>query len=882
MTVTDKTADSYRLPVSAAPLRYELLLAPDLEQALFTGRERIELTIAESTDRIVMNAVHLEIKNATLHKTSTSASPTQPASKSIPLSIEFDPINERVAFLAGHQLEPGGYLFECEFNGILNDKLCGFYRSSFTDDHGVEQVIATTQFEATDARRAFPCFDEPDRKAVFSITLDAPAGMLAISNGPEIEAEDLDDGGRRIRFDDTIAMSTYLVCFVVGPLEATEPVDVDGVALRVVHLPGKEHLTSPAIEIATHALAFFTNYFAIPYPSNKLDLVAIPDFAAGAMENLGCVTFREAILLADPANVSQVEMERLAEVVEHELAHMWFGDLVTMRWWNGIWLNEAFATYMSLLCQDDYRPEWQCFVSFARGKAQALNIDALHATRPIEFPVRHPDESSAMFDVLTYEKGASVLWMIDAFLGGTHFRDGVRAYLRAHEYANTDTTDLWDAIEAEAGDIPIRSVMDSWIYQGGYPLISATQDAGSGAIEIRQSSFAYLAPEENELGESAIGTNWLVPMLFSPIDKPASRERLLLDKKPVQLDAAGTTRIFNAGGAGFFRLHYDSALTASILGLFGQLGALERYNLCSDTWATILAGKAELDEFFEIVAHLDAERDPHVWSTIIGALSLIDLTASPKNRPALSRYVTAVLAPQLDQVRWQRKENEDDQTPVLRAALVAALGTIAEHVSTIEMARELFVRDHSTGESIDADLAGSVMGVVAAHATREEFDTIVDRYRNPRSPMDQIRHLNCLASLRDLNFAGEVHEMCLSEVRSQNSPFLIGGMLHNRYVGAATWKFVAERFDDLVKRLPEVSLHRMLEGVVGLCELDDHGESRHLADVRSFLLARIEGGKRRLILQSIERLQINVAFGRRLQTALGPLLDRVGVGESST
>ena len=283
----------------------------------------------------------------------------------IACAIEFDADHERVACSSHRmQLGRGRYVLACTFRGELNDKLRGFYRSRFTDDDGTEHFIATTQFEETDARRAFPCFDEPDRKAVFSITLDAPPGMLAISNGAEIGVEDLGEGRRRVRFGDTIAMSTYLVAFVVGPLEATDPVDVNGVALRVVHAPGKAHLTAPAIEVAAHALGYFADYFGLPYPGEKLDLVAVPDFAAGAMENLGCVTFRDAILLADPDATSQAEMERMAEVVEHELAHMWFGDLVTMSWWNGIWLNEAFATFMALRCQDNFRPEWKTFVSF--------------------------------------------------------------------------------------------------------------------------------------------------------------------------------------------------------------------------------------------------------------------------------------------------------------------------------------------------------------------------------------------------------------------------------------------------------------------------------------------------------------------------------------
>ncbi len=353
---------------------------------------------------------------------------------------------------------------------------------------GVEHTIATTQFEETDARRAFPCFDEPAYKAVFSVTLEVAPGLLALSNGPEVGREPLEDGRLRVRFGDTVTMSTYLVAFIVGALVATEPLDVDGVAVRVVHVPGKERLTAPALEAAAHSLRFYTEYFGLPYPGEKVDLVAVPDFAAGAMENLGCVTFREAILLADPDDTARTELQRLAEVVEHELAHMWFGDLVTMRWWNGIWLNEAFATFMALCCQDDFRPEWETFVAFSRSKSAALGVDGLHSTRPIEYPVVHPEEAAAMFDVLTYEKGAGVLWMLERYLGRERFRAGVRRYLAANQFANTETTDLWDAIEAEAGE-PVREIMDSLNFQGGYPHVRAERNA-TGVV-LSEVPFTY-------------------------------------------------------------------------------------------------------------------------------------------------------------------------------------------------------------------------------------------------------------------------------------------------------------------------------------------------------------------------------------------------------
>ncbi|HEX9968923.1 MAG TPA: M1 family metallopeptidase, partial [Acidimicrobiales bacterium] len=448
---------SYRLPRDVEPTRYELTLTPDLSAFTFAGEERVHVTVHTEVGSIVLNALELDIHTAEL---------VDPAGNSIDASVAYDVEEERAVLTLDRPAAPGEWWLRLTFTGVISESLRGWYRSSFTDDAGETRVIATTQFEATDARRAFPCWDEPDRKAVFSVTLIVDDGLLAVSNGPVVEDEDLGNGKRQVRFGDTMPMSTYLVALVVGPLVATSAVDVDGTPVRVVCVPGKDHLAEFSLEVAAHSLRYFTRYFDIPYPAEKLDLVALPDFAMGAMENLGAVTFRESLLLIDPAAASRVELERLADVVAHEVAHMWFGDLVTMKWWNGIWLNEAFATFMELLCVDDFRPDWQRWVSFGLTRGGALNTDALASTRPIEFPVSRPSEAEEMFDVLTYQKGAAVLRMLERYLGADEFRSGIRRYLKAHEYGNAETTDLWDAIEDATGE-PVRRIMDSWIFQGG-------------------------------------------------------------------------------------------------------------------------------------------------------------------------------------------------------------------------------------------------------------------------------------------------------------------------------------------------------------------------------------------------------------------------------
>lgn len=863
MSTHDVNEQDFRLPTDVAPRRYEIRLAPEVGAATFEGQERIEIEVTSPTNRIVMNASELRIHSVSLHRGWAAQSDEGSAE---PLSFDLDAPREFLILETESELAPGHYSVALSFSGVLNDKLCGFYRSTFQDDGGVEHVIATTQFEETDARQAFPCFDEPAMKAVFSITIDVPSGLSAYSNSGEVASVELPNGARRVTFGDTISMSTYIVAFVVGPLEATAPVLSDGVAIRVVHVPGKGHLTAPAIECAVHALGYFGDYFGIPYPSDKLDLIALPDFAAGAMENLGCVTFREAILLADPESSSRSELQRLAEVVEHELAHMWFGDLVTMGWWNGIWLNEAFATFMALRCQDDFRPEWNCFTGFSRDKGGALAVDGLHATRPIEFPVHRPEEAAAMFDVLTYEKGASVLWMLESYVGVETFRNGVRRYLQAHLYANTETTDLWDAIEAEAPKDHIRAVMDSWIFQGGYPVIDVR--SGTEGLSLSQQPFSYL--QQAALGtESAIGSSWLVPLLART---GAGVERVILADALTVLPAAADGTVVNAGSSGFYRVNYDATSLSPLLARLMELEPGERYNLIADVWAMALAGRGALSSFFAVLGHLATEEEPDVWSVVIGALGLCDRVIAERNRPLLAAFARRLLQPQLDRVGWVASGGEGEQVPLLRSSLVSALGIIGTDERVIAECRALFAIEHEGAGGVDADLATAILGVVAAHATAAEFEQILARQRQPQSPIDEIRHLNCLAATTDPELANRVLELCRTEFRTQNAPYILSAMLRSRAIGAMAWSYIAQHIDEFIERFPSNSIHRMLDGVSGLVAAPGDSDFPSPETIRAFCVDKIEPARRRLVEQSLERLDVNVAFAGREQDALASLL----------
>ncbi len=847
--------DPFRLPTVARPTRYDLRLAPSLPDATFDGTVTIRLDIEHETPWLVLNAAELTIASCTVDGADAAWS----------LHEE----TNRLIVTPAAPIAAGTSTLVIEFAGILNDKLRGFYRSTYVDGDGVQQVIATTQMQSTDCRRAFPCWDEPEFKAVFGVTLDVESGLTAISNGPEIERREV-DGRTVIRFADTMVMSSYLVAFVVGRLETSDTIDVNGIPLRIVHVPGKGHLTEFGLDVGAFSLRWFEEYYGIKYPSEKVDLVALPDFSAGAMENLGCITFRENLLLLDPATSTQNERESVADVVAHELAHMWFGDLVTMRWWNGIWLNEAFATFMEIAACDAYRPDWDRWTSFGLERTVAFETDSLASTRPVEFEVRSPADCEGMFDVLTYQKGGALLRMLEQYLGVDRFRAGVSHYLRTHSYANTETNDLWDAIEATSGE-PVRRIMDSWIWQPGYPIVSASltsTDDGSTALSLSQQRFRFAEPQEG--GDDSLDRPvWAIPV---HIRNGGVTTSVLLDEAtlaaPVTLADPDGPVIVNAGGHGFYRVDYAEDLRSRIdAEVLASMTTLERYNLVDDAWSSTLAGRLSAVELLEFLDGFRDEPDHAVWQAVVIALRGLGRIVGEDATEAFQARVRSLVVPALERV-GEPTDDESDLTSKLRGLLVGAAGVLGNDVGTQARCREWYDASSRDATTVDPELAAAATSVIASTGDVDTYDQMLERFRSGATPQEQLRHLYALTEFDDEALLMRTCEFAMSDdVKTQNAPFVLAQAIGNRHHGAAAWAFVRDHWDEANERFPTNTIVRMVSGVRLL------NTPGAVDDAQSFFATHPIAQAAKTLEQILERQRVNAALRTRDADALGAHLN---------
>lgn len=846
------------LPTNIRPERYRITLTPDLNNRTFTGQEEVEIEVCSSTDRIVLHAVELEFHEIHLQRHARVLEP---------IAVELDEDRDTATLTFGETLSQGPAVLRMGFSGTLNDQMRGFYRSIYRLD-GEERNMAVTQFEATDARRAFPCWDEPSIKATFAVTLVIPPERIAISNSPIID-DSVDPAGRHIvRFAETPVMSTYLLAFIVGEFDYVETQTPEGVVVRVYTPVGKAEQGRFALDVAARTLSFFHEYFGIPYPLPKMDLIAIADFAAGAMENWGAVTYRETAILVDPRESSAATRQRVAIVIAHELAHQWFGNLVTMEWWTHLWLNEGFASWIEYLAVDELFPEWGIWTQFVYSDfSRALGLDSLKSTHPIEVEVKDPNEISEIFDAISYSKGASVIRMLAAYLGEAAFRRGLRSYLERHQYSNATTEDLWQAL-AEASGKPVKSMMDTWTKQAGYPVLAVEENAQG--LNLTQSRF-FLSGEKEE----ADPTQWSVPVEISVPGSPAGEGRLLEGRSgTVPVPGSGGDWIkINPGQTGFYRVNYSPRLWGQLRTAVASMNleAADRMGLQNDAFALARAGYLPTTRALGLATAYRRETDYTVWADLSSNLqSYKTLLGQEDSYDLFCSFGRDLYQDVYDRLGWEAVEEESHLTRLLRTVVIDQLGgyggesVIREALRRFELIQE--------GVPVPPDLRVAVYRLVVEYGTEDSYRAVCEIFRQADMHEEKIRCLRALGASRDVSLLEATLRLSLSsEVRAQDTPFVVASVASNRYGRDVAWEFLKQNWSELDRRYGKGGF---LLGRIISSTTEDFTTLERAREVEAFFQEHPAPAAARTIRQSVERIRSNALWLERDRDSICAWLER--------
>jgi len=839
------------LPADVRPKRYRLDLQPNLDTFIFNGIAEVDVTVLNTTSSVILHSVYLSISSIQFV--------TKDGSIMAPKSHALDEKQETLNIVFNETLPLGDGTFKFEYTGTLNDQMAGFYRSKYTVD-GQERYLATTQFEATDARRAFPCWDEPCLKATFDVTLTVPSNRVAISNMPEVSSTLRTDGFRVIMFDTTPIMSTYLLAFVVGEFDLVEGNTPEGVHVRVFTPPGKKEQGSFALEVCIKSLSFFSQYFGIPYPLKKMDCIAIPDFAAGAMENWGLVTYREAAVLIDPANSSAGMRQRVAEFVAHEMAHQWFGNLVTMEWWTHLWLNEGFATWAAYVAVDHIFPEWDFWTQFVTGNfSSALTLDGLKSSHPIEVEVKSSGEISEIFDDISYAKGASVIRMLASYLGFDTFKQGLNVYLKRFTYRNAVTEDLWQALSDVSGQ-PIVTMMNSWIKQTGYPVLTvedvATPNAKLRTLSVSQTRFLA----NGEASDEDKQTLWWVPVGIATQDKAepvytvVHEPRASISTVP---SLTGWLKV-NAGQAGVYRVRYSKDLLAALYPAIEalQLPPADRLGVEIDAFALAKAGLQPTSELLSLLKVYTNETDYTVWSEINISLDEIALLIGNEDFvDAFDRFARDLLRPAYKRLGWDAQPGDSHLTLLLRTRILSSLGLFGDEEVIAEARRRfsVFLDDRTT---LVPDLRAVVYTTVVAHGGDQDFDNVMRVFKETTLQEERVRCMRALGNTRKQHLIDRVLNFCMSdEVRSQDTYIVLASVSSHRHGRASSWAFLQNRWSDFETRYGKGGF-TLISSIISSCT-ENFSSADKAKEIEQFFSEHpVESGKR-TIQQSIERIQMN-------------------------
>lgn len=851
-----------QLASSFQPEHYDLTLDIDKTNLTFQGNVTISgKKINRPSQRITLHQKDLKITKATITKTDKKKQEIN-----IPVSrIMHHKSYDEVRLRTDEMLYPGAYRIEVSFKGAITEPMNGLYPCRFKHD-GTDKTLLATQFESHHAREVFPCIDEPAAKATFQLTTRTDYDETILSNTP-VASETNGEGQRITTFEKTPVMSTYLLALAIGDVGYKEATTKHDVTIRAYATPDNVEFVQFALDVAVGCLEFYTEYFGIDYPLNKLDMIALPDFASGAMENWGLITYREQTLLVDPDHSTLSTKQYVAMVVAHELAHQWFGNLVTMQWWTDLWLNEGFASWIEYMAVDTLFPEWEMWTQFiATEQQQALRLDTLQNTHPVEVPIKHPDEIRTIFDAISYSKGASLIHMLHDYLGADDFRAGLQYYLRTHSYRNTTTDNLWQALEDSSGK-PVRDFMSQWTAQSGYPLVSVADK--DDCTTLAQQLFTT-DPTIAEASDSL----WPVPLLSTQLTEATLTTSNSEPKKPLPLDAK-----INQGQSGFYRVQYSAARMKQLRDSLSEqsLSATDRIGLIADAFEAAKYGYGDSVEAAKLLDALQPEDNYAVWEIISGWLGSMKLVMdSEPLRETLKPYTRQLVADQLKRLGWERRDDDSHFDRLLRPTIIN-MAANADEAWVVDRCHELFYAIHDIEGMqkdlltvsprkelkrglVDPDLRGAVFGAVARHGDQTTFDALVHLHHTSHLTEEKTTLAAAITGFKQPEIIEQALGMIQGEhVRLQDATYWIAYSLMNRHAKERTWQWLKDNWQWLDEKLgTDLSFYRMPLYVARVFSRADIKR-----DYEAFFDARMTPGLERSYKQGLEMLDWQTRWRER-------------------
>eukprot|EP00349_Pseudokeronopsis_sp_Brazil_P003492 CAMPEP_0202971974 /NCGR_PEP_ID=MMETSP1396-20130829/32169_1 /ASSEMBLY_ACC=CAM_ASM_000872 /TAXON_ID= /ORGANISM="Pseudokeronopsis sp., Strain Brazil" /LENGTH=881 /DNA_ID=CAMNT_0049701907 /DNA_START=22 /DNA_END=2667 /DNA_ORIENTATION=+ len=864
------------LPTQLIPSHYNLELTPDLNALTFECDEEIVVSVREQTNSVTLHAREITILSASFVSGDFTA-------KLVGVSYDLKYHKVQLTFDNDIPVSVGEGKVIIKFQGILNGDMAGFYKSSYADANGTKKIMASTQFEALDARRAFPCWDEPAIKATFSVTLIIPAHLTALSNMPEVSTVHLPGKNgtmlKKVVFDRSPKMSTYLLAWAVGEFDFVQGITKGGVSIRVFSPPGRALEGKFALDVAIRSLDFYDDFFQVPYPLPKLDMICITEFAMGAMENWGLVTYRETALMIDEAKASPQSKQRVAIVVAHELAHQWFGNLVTMSWWDGLWLNEGFAAFMEHFCTDDIFPDykiWEQFTTDAFGAAQRL--DALKSSHPVIVPIRHAEEVEQVFDAISYCKGSTVVNMVSAILGKDKFREGLQLYFRRHAYGNTETIDLWNAWSEVSGK-DIAGLMKNWTTVTGYPflkVVNETWSANEVQITLEQGRFL------SDGSESDTTELWRIPLLFASEDAVSS-EAVIMDQKvqtfaiPLGATSAGVRPWIkiNAGQKALARVAHSNEMIARLQEAIsrGKVAPVDRAALLLDAYALAKAGQGSLESVVDILRALENEESSIVWAAISGVLNgLYSLMESLYvNTPVFNNFVAfgkKLVVKALQKVGWEATGSESHTDKLLRATVIGLLDTFAAtDADVVAEARRRFNEHWESPSALPAEYKTTVYKLVLSNGGETEFNRVLQSFRDTEDNQERKYAMFTLGATPSRALKVKTLDWAVKsgEVKLQDFFYPMGSVAGSLEGAELTWGYFRENFEyikaKLAKAAPSLMDAVIVNSVSRFCT------EEKAAEIEGFFQTHPLPSSERRISQTLENMRANGKMLNAIRTS---------------